>query len=280
MDKYKTYLSEFEKRCDLIIRNLLNALTKQFVNTHADGVILGMSGGLDCSVVAVLCKMADIPVQLIALPYGNSMKTGQLTDAELLASKFELPMELYPIDSVALGIKNFTTYFEMDSQAKNRTFNGNKDMACANIGPLTRMAVLSTLGQSMNYAMIGTGNLTERYIGNFTKRGDGQSDFNPIGNLTKSEIRIIARHIGIPERIITKAPSADLWEGQTDENEMGLRIEDIDRYLLTGTSSDHIIDEKIEQKCDMSLHKRNPIPTIQRTVLFSCLDLFAFADLY
>lgn len=124
------------------------------------------------------------------------------------------------------------------------------------------MSILSTLGQYMNYVMIGTGNLTERMMGYFTKRGDGLSDFNPLGELTKSEVRIIAKHIGVPARIIEKAPSADLWEGQSDEEEMGIKIEEIDRYLLTGVVEDAIKD-KIEHKIMVSEHKRKPIPMFQ-----------------
>lgn len=267
MDEFVKHLKFFERNIEIYIENLIKEIRKEFVQTHADGVILGMSGGLDCSVVAVLCKLAGIPVKLISMPRGNSMESGQMVDAKKICEKFDFDLEVIPIGKTCQVVSDLCETVIKEWSSKGCHFEGNSDMADANLGPVQRMMFLSTLGQKINYALVGTGNWTERYIGNFTKRGDGQCDFNPIGEITKSEIRIIAKHIGIPVNIINKPPSADLWEGQTDEEEMGLRIEDIDRYLITGTGDKEIID-KINVKHKSNLHKLVPIPIVHRADIY------------
>lgn len=261
MDAYQTYLKIFEDHIEEHVHAIITWMQEEFKKTHADGVILGMSGGLDCSVVAGLCKLANIPVQLVTMPRGNSMQYGQMNDAKSLAETFDLQMIEVPVQACCDILETTCTQIK-DTNLPHKC-NGDVIMANANLGPIVRMSILSTLGQYMNYVMIGTGNLTERMMGYFTKLGDGLSDLNPLGELTKSEVRIIAKHIGVPTRIIEKAPSADLWEGQSDEEEMGIKIEDIDRYLLTGTIED-TIKEKIEHKIMVSEHKRKLIPMFPR----------------
>lgn len=253
--KMTQILEEFEQNADQVIEDLIQWIKEEFKKTHASGIILGMSGGLDCSLVARLVQMAELPLLLVLMPNGSSMDSGARADAMNLIEKFNFDHIECPITDLVNGLKDLT------NKGLEHCPNTQPDtsMAFANISPLMRMSLLSTMGQSLNYVMIGTGNLTERTVGYFTKRGDGQSDFNPLGNLTKSEIRILARKVGIPERIIEKAPSADLWEGQTDEGEMGLKIEDIDEWLLV-QEGDPVILEKIKSMNQKSQHKLNPIP--------------------
>lgn len=257
MDRYQKYLKRFEKNIDERIESLVTWIKTQFKTTKSSGVILGMSGGLDCSVVAVLCKKAGIPIQMLALPDGDSMSHGQLDDAMEISKQFDIPLDVYPIDDAVREIGILDAQY-ISNHNTNR--DKNVDRALENIRPIIRMAVLSTIGQSINYVMVGTGNLTEISVGYFTKRGDGLSDFNPLAKYTKSEIRIIAKHIGIPEHIITKAPSADLKEGQTDEEDLGLRIEDIDRYLITGEGDSEITDRMADMFLK-AMHKTAPIPS-------------------
>ena len=113
------------------------------------------------------------------------------------------------------------------------------DLAKANMNPRLRMIALYTLAQTKNYLVAGTGNRSERYMGYFTKWGDGGCDFNPIADLTVKEVYEFLEYLGAPEEIIKKAPSAALFEGQTDEQEMGVSYAAIDRYLLTGEANDH-----------------------------------------
>ena len=113
--------------------------------------------------------------------------------------------------------------------------------------------------QINNLLVIGTGNLSEATVGYFTKWGDGAHDLNPLANLTKREVYILAKYLGVPEAIIKAKPSADLWPGQTDEDELGLTYEQIDEFILNGTSGDNKIDEIIQTKKDRNTHKLEPI---------------------
>ena len=116
------------------------------------------------------------------------------------------------------------------------------------------MTTLYANGQSRGYLVAGTGNASERYMGYFTKWGDGAFDFNPIADLTVTEVYEFLRYLKAPAAIIDKAPSAGLYEGQTDEAEMGIRYAQIDRYLLEG-EADPKATEKIERAHSASLHK-------------------------
>ena len=113
--------------------------------------------------------------------------------------------------------------------------------------------------QINNLLVIGTGNLSEATVGYFTKWGDGAHDLNPLANLTKREVYILAKYLGVPKAIINAKPSADLWPGQTDEDELGLTYEQIDEFILNGTSGDNKIDEIIQTKKDRNTHKLEPI---------------------
>lgn len=110
---------------------------------------------------------------------------------------------------------------------------------------------------------MGTSNLSERLAGYFTKWGDGASDINPLGMLVKKEVRALAGHLEIPAEIIAKAPSAGLYEGQTDEGDLGVTYDLLDAYALTGASGDPSADRIIENRIKMSLHKHKPIPVFK-----------------
>ena len=131
--------------------------------------------------------------------------------------------------------------------------------ATNNMAPRLRMTALYTLAQSRRSLVAGTGNRSERYMGYFTKWGDGAYDFNPIGDLTVREVYAFLRYLGAPASIIEKAPSAGLFDGQTDEQDMGISYEAIDAYLLDGEAepADMAI---IERYHAISRHKRQPSP--------------------
>ena len=108
--------------------------------------------------------------------------------------------------------------------------------------------------------MAGTGNRSEAYMGYYTKWGDGACDFNPIADLTASEVLAFLRYLGAPESIVSKAPSAGLFDGQTDEDEMGVSYRAIDGWLLEGRAEENDL-AVIERYHRSSEHKRRPIPT-------------------
>ena len=128
-------------------------------------------------------------------------------------------------------------------------------MAYANMNPRLRMITLYNYAQRKNYLVCGTGNLSERTMGYFTKWGDGAFDFNPIGDLTVREIYKLLTYAECPEEIIKEPPSAALFEGQTDEQELGITYEEIDEYLLNGNASEEA-RAKIEAASKRAEHKR------------------------
>jgi NAD+ synthase len=125
------------------------------------------------------------------------------------------------------------------------------------------MVTLYYLANSLNYLVVGSSNKSELSVGYFTKHGDGGSDLMPLSNLAKRQVRALAEYLDIPREIIDKPPSAGLWDGQTDEAELGLTYDELDSYLITG-KAEKKIKEKIDFKINQSAHKRclPPIPPL------------------
>jgi NAD+ synthase len=136
------------------------------------------------------------------------------------------------------------------------------DMALVNIAPRLRMTTLYAIAAAENRLVAGTGNRSEAYMGYFTKWGDGAHDFNPISDLTVTEIYEFLTWLKAPEFLLKKAPSAGLFDSQTDEEEMGISYAAIDRYLLRGTGSAKV-KAKIEERHARNLHKLRPISTFE-----------------
>ena len=233
-------------------------INEKVAQAHCQGVVLGMSGGIDCSVTACLCQLAGIDVQLVLMPYGDDMQNTKSFDhAMSLIEKFNFPYHIY---NIQLAVDTLT--LSADSSfypCSDATFR----LSCANIRPRVRMTYLYHLAQIDNRLVIGTGNLSERTVGYFTKWGDGACDFNPLAMLTKQEVYTLARYLEIPDCIINKKPSAGLWQGQTDEEELGITYAQIDAYILNGTSGIPDVDRQIEQKSAFTAHKRAPIPVFE-----------------
>ena len=146
---------------------------------------------------------------------------------------------------------------EMAELEKVTTLN---DMAVTNIAPRLRMTTLYAIAAAENRLVAGTGNRSEAYMGYFTKWGDGAHDFNPISDLTVTEVFEFLEYLKAPRCIIDKAPSAGLFDGQTDEDEMGVTYKAIDDFLLYGTVNDK--DKAvIDRYHSRSEHKRRPINT-------------------
>jgi NAD+ synthase len=134
-------------------------------------------------------------------------------------------------------------------------------LALANLKPRLRMTTLYHVANRLNYLVAGTGNRSEISIGYYTKYGDGGVDLLPLGSLVKSEVRALARDLGVPTRIVDKPPSAGLWLGQTDEGEMGFTYAELEEYLRGGPDS--LVPAtvmKIERLVRASEHKRQMPP--------------------
>ncbi|MCL2432911.1 MAG: NAD(+) synthase [Clostridia bacterium] len=211
-----------------------------------NGIIVANSGGKDCTLAGILCKMACDNTVAIALPCGSARNYGQDIDhAALWAKKFHVEhrvADLTPARNALLSVLPDLT-----------------DAAVQNIAPRLRMAAVYAIAAAENRLVCGTGNRSERYLGYFTKWGDGAFDFNPIADLCATEVLEFLKYLGSPQEITDKPPSAGLFEGQTDEADLGVTYAAVDQYLLTGKAApeDRAI---IENRHAQSRHKRVPPP--------------------
>lgn len=191
--------------------------------THRIGMskaVIGLSGGIDSAVSAALAARAFGPenVHCILMPHKVSSKES-ITHAELLVDQLGVNSEIVDITSM---VDSFIGAIggEMSNLRKG------------NIMARARMIVLYDKSAELNALVIGTSNKTELLLGYSTIFGDSASAINPIGDLYKTQLRDLARHLDIPQEIINKKPSADLWAGQTDEGELGFTYEEVDKYLF------------------------------------------------
>lgn len=212
------------------------------------GAVLGMSGGLDSSVLAVLCQRA-LPQSTLGLIMPCHSRQEDVAHAQQLAIKFAIPTKTITLDSICDSL--------LEILPRESTESAISRLAEGNFKARLRMLVLYYLANQLKYLVIGATNKSELAIGYFTKHGDGATDIMPLGNLVKRQVRELARFLGIPEVIIDKPPSAGLWEGQSDEAELGLSYEELDRYLLSGEASE-AVRKKILAMIASSNHKRLP----------------------
>jgi len=196
--------------------SLCRWLRRKVKETGAAGILVGLSGGIDSAVVAVLAQRSVGDRVLTLLLPCHSLPRDE-RDALLVANHFQLPWERVDLAPV------------YDSFLKQLPPAGR--LCQANLKPRLRMAALYYYANRLNYLVMGTGNKSERMMGYFTKYGDGGVDLNPLGDLTKTQVRRLAGELGIPDRIIDRPPSAGLWEGQTDEQDMNIRYLDLDRII-------------------------------------------------
>jgi NAD+ synthase len=214
------------------------------------GVVLGLSGGVDSSVLAVLCYRA-FPQNTLAVLMPCYSNKEDMAYARMVANKFAIPTRTVALDSVFDGLLKVLPEDKVDPHVSR--------LAQANIKARLRMLTLYYFANRLKYIVVGAANRDELSIGYFTKYGDGGADIQPLGNLLKGELRELARFLAVPEPIINKPPSADLWEGQTDEGELGFSYDELDRYLASGKASAEI-KKRIESMIATSEHKRQPPP--------------------
>ncbi len=238
-----------------LVKDIANWIREKVEEVRASGIVVGLSGGVDSSCVAVLSKMAlGNNVLGLILPCHSDSCDEKL--AMLLAEKFDIKVEKKVLDPV------YEKFLEVLVSADK--------ISLVNLKPRLRMATLYYFANSLNYLVVGTGNKSEITIGYFTKYGDGGVDILPLGELLKTEVRELAKKLSIPDEIIEKAPSAGLWEGQTDEGELALRYEDLDKAILAieeGKTKDFFAQEvmtKVMGLVRMSEHKRQSIPIYKK----------------
>ena len=209
-------------RCEEFLRTAVEA-------SGQGGVVVGLSGGIDSAVataLAVRALGADL-VHAVRLPYRTSSQAS-LDDAAAVASSLGLAVETFEISAMVDA-------FLADRPDADAVRRGNV-MARA------RMIALFDASQALGRLVLGTGNRTEWLLGYTTLHGDEACGLNPLGQLYKTEIRLLADHLELPRVVLDKAPSADLWEGQSDEDELGFTYAEADRLLH------HLVDEGLQSR--------------------------------
>mgnify|MGYP001077602903 FL=1 len=223
----------------------------------AEGFVFGLSGGVDSATAAALAVKAVGPESVLAaiLPCHSQPIDARL--AQQVADAFAMPTVTVNLDDT------------FDALRDNLPLSEHR-LAAANMKPRLRMTALYYLAQTYNYLVLGSGNKTELAVGYFTKHGDGGVDLLPLGDLYKTEVWELARDLGVPKTVVERAPSAGLWPDQTDEEELGISYEELDR-VLEAIASAETTDiaprtlKKVERMIATSAHKRTTPPIFKRS---------------
>jgi len=239
----------------------------EFIRAQVKGAglnkaVIGLSGGLDSSAVAYLAKEAlgAENVYGIILPSKTTNKE-DIKDAKGVIET--LGINLVEIDITPMVDSLLASLKDTDKIRKG------------NIMARARMIALYDQAAKYKALVLGTSNKTELLLGYFTKYGDGGVDIEPLGDLYKTQVRQLAKDLGIPDRIIKKVPTAGLWPGQTDEGELGFTYEEVDKLFYSmideKMSDEELVKlgfkkefiEKVKNKIKNTEHKRRPAPTIK-----------------
>jgi len=247
------------------IRRRVDFLKDYVRQSGVTGLLIAISGGIDSAVAAGLCKKAtdelraetgqDYRTVGVLQPYGEQ---ADIEDSRSVVEAFQLQHAVEmniaeAVDEIALeteyALKHLGIHRHMSKEGKG------------NVKARTRMVMQYALAFEMNLLVVGTDHASEALTGFFTKYGDGAVDITPLSSLNKRQVRMLAQALGVPEPILTKAPTAGLWEGQTDEGELGIPYEANSDYL-EGKPVDAVMQAKIEKQYAKTAHKRLPIPGI------------------
>ncbi len=260
---------EHAERMERKVQGLVDWMKARGAEAHAKGAVFGVSGGIDSALVVALAKRAW-PDTCLGLVLPCHSLTEDLKDALEVLKVYDCPHRVLDLsDTYDTLMRSMAA--DGGAEGTSDTLGGSATrsadvvrLANANLKPRLRMLTLYYHANLLNYMVLGTSNRAEMYIGYSTKYGDGGVDIQPLGSLTKSEVREMSRYLGVPPGIVGKPPSAGLWEGQTDEDEMGMTYKDIDAYLQ-GQEVPEEVKRKIESRHKASEHKRRtpPIPDMQ-----------------
>jgi NAD+ synthase len=244
-----------EEQAMALADDIANWIAEQVHGAGINGAVIGLSGGIDSAVVSGLCAKALGPENVL----GVIMPIHSIPDDTA-----------YGVETAeAWGIEQRTIDLSGAYDELLRILPSGSDLANANIKPRLRMITVYHLANTLGRMVIGTGNRSELMAGYYTKYGDGGTDLLPIAGLYKWQVRELARAIGVPQAIVDKPPSAGLWVGQTDEQEMGISYADLDRTLeAIDTGQEATIEpallEKVSAMIRSSEHKRHLPPIYGR----------------
>jgi NAD+ synthase len=223
-------------------------------NSGCTGIVVGVSGGVDSAVAAAFCCRAVGPDKVLGLSLPSSVNTpDDCRDAAALCSRLGMEHRIISIDPILAGFKVIPGFME-------------SAYLLGNLMARIRMTVLYYHANRDRRLVCGTSNRSEYMLGYCTKFGDNAADLQPILHLYKSDVYVIARELGIPEPIITKAPSAGLWAGQSDEGEIGLSYDQIDASLRAledhNWQPENPTEEKVFSIVTKNSHKRLCAPNL------------------
>lgn len=244
------------------IEGIVQFIREETESAGVDGVVLGLSGGVDSATTAGLATKALGPdrVRALALPAAPTAPDS-ITYAESVAEAFDLELEVIEVEPIARAVED----------AHPRPVD---EVALGNVRARVRAVYWYLVANQESRLVLGGGNRTEWLTGYFTKYGDIAVDLLPLGNLYKTQVRQVARHVGVPEAVVERTPTAELWADQTDEAELGVSYETLDGVLAEHVDGDASVVETAEQLdvdeavirrvqalVDGSSHKRTLPPT-------------------
>jgi len=249
-----------ENRVEKYVDEITNFIAESVEKASADGVVAGISGGIDSATSSALAveALGSENVHGLVMPSEVSDEEN-MSDAEKHAENFGIEYDVVEIQPV---VDKFLEGYSVDDQE-----------AVGNLSARVRMCYNYLVANSQDRLVLGTGNRSEMLVGYYTKYGDGGVDILPIGGLYKTEVRDVARHLRVEESIIEKPPTAGLWEGQTDEQELGATYDELDDFLRAYIDEGASVEEaakaagvgvetaqRLENMYHRSEHKRKTPP--------------------
>jgi len=233
-------------------KKIIRFIRKSVKNAGVSGLILGLSGGIDSALAAALAskalgaeKVHPVFFYESSLENASSFDSDDLRDASALCDRFSLSLQTINLQPAFVSASS--SFSSVSSESAG---------IAGNLKSRLRMSLLYYYANSNNLLVLGTKNKTERLIGYFTKYGDGGVDIDPLSHLYKTEVRLLSKHVGIPESILTKTPSAGFWDGQSDEADLGMKYEQLDALL-------NFIESDFDQKKLSRFLKENKLTSEQ-----------------
>ncbi|WP_028551788.1 ammonia-dependent NAD(+) synthetase [Paenibacillus sp. UNC451MF] len=247
------------------IRKRVDFLKEYIVSSGVNGLLIAISGGIDSAVATGLCiratdeltqeKGKEYKTLGVFQPYGQQV---DIADSYAVAEAFKLKYR------VETNIEEAVNEIALEAEHALKSIGEHRHLSRGgkgNVKARTRMVMQYALAFELNLLVVGTDHASEAITGFYTKYGDGAVDITPLSSLNKRQVRQLAAALGVPQSVLDKAPTAGLWEGQTDENELGITYEANSSYL-EGKEIDPADKEKLEKHYLKTEHKRAQIPGI------------------